>query len=257
MEIEVVSDHVEEETGELGKLSLKLPENSVKSSLKGLRKKLEDWLILRKAERAVQGVVDEQFGKRLVRIRGLEVRRGSIFITLAVFVAISKFVKEYPDLRKGFFLIVADVKKAGDQVERTILRRRRGRIIDVVAEASRVLQTKPIVAGFVTDMIGTNLLGYLWFATLSKGQTTAVAQGVLAMIELGMTGVGGFVAGLIARRAPVINSAAEGVLALATGLLAVTGLIPRDLPAAATVFVSLGFIPVAAVGGLLASRTKT
>ena len=68
MEVEVISDHYDEKTGEIGELLLSFPEivpqRRSKRSL--FLRKLDDWLLLRKAERVVQSLADTRFGRSAV-----------------------------------------------------------------------------------------------------------------------------------------------------------------------------------------------
>jgi hypothetical protein len=257
MEIEVISDRYEERTGKIGELLLSFPaiapHRGFKESL--FLGKLDDWLLLGKAERAVQSVADARFGRRSILICGVRVKRGSLLITLGAFVGAHQFLKDYPDFRKGFLLLAADLREAGDKVEREIFTRPRSETVDALSQISRTLQFGPIVAGFLTDEIGSWIIEKLWLSVF-RGSTRALAPGGLNILGLGMTVVGGFVAGKLARRSPVVNGLAEGTLAAFTWINIFGSTSPTQ-PVWLLLLLCPASVLAAAGGALLASRTRT
>jgi hypothetical protein len=256
MEVEVISDRYEERTGKIGELLLSFPaiapHRGFKESL--FLGKLDDWLLLGKAERAVQSLADARFGRRSILIRGVQVKRGSLLITLGVFVGAHRFLKDYPDFRKGFLLLAADLREAGDKVEREIFARPKSKTVDALSEIARTLQFGPIVAGFLTDEIGSWILEKLWLSVF-RGSTRALAAGGLNTLGLGMTVVGGFVAGKLARRSPVVNGVAEGILAAFTWVNIFGSTSPTQ-PVWLLLLLCPASVLAAAGGALLASRTR-
>ncbi len=255
MEVEVISDRYDGRTGEIGELLLSFPEIAPRRRLNGslLLRKLDDWLLLRKAERVVQSLADARFGRRSVLIRGVQIKTGSLLITLGVFAGAYKFLKEYPDFKKGFLLLVADLREAGDKVEREVFARPRSKTVDALSETARTLQFGAILAGFFADEIGSWILEKLWLSIFG-GSTGAFAVGGLNTLGLGMTAVGGFVAGKLARRSPVVNGVAEGILAAFTWVNLFGSTSPTE-PAWLVLLLSPASVLVAAGGALLASRT--
>jgi hypothetical protein len=256
MEVEVISDHYKERTGEIGELLLSFREIAPQGRFKGslFPRKLDDWLLLRKAERVVQSRADARFGRRSVLIRGVQANRSSLLIRLAVFAGSYKFLKDYPDFRNGFLLLVADLREASDRVEREIFTRPRSKTVDALSETARTLQLGPIAAGFLTDEIGSWILEKLWLS-ICRGSTRALAQGGLNILGLGMTVAGGFVAGKLSRRSPVVNGVAEGMLAAFTWVnIFGSGSPPQ--PAWLVLLLCPASVLAAAGGALLASRTR-
>ncbi len=256
MEVEVISDRYEEKTGKIGELLLSFPEIAPQRRFEGslFLRKLDDWLLLRKAERVVQSLADARFGRRSVLIRGVHVKRGSLLITLDVFAGAYRFLKDYPDFRKGFLLLAADLREAGDTVEREILTRSRSKTVDALSETARTLQFGAIVAGFLTDETGSWMLEKLWLS-IFRGSTRALAPGGLNILGLGMTVAGGFVAGKLARRSPVVNGVAEGILAAFTWVNIFGSTSPTQ-PVWLVLLLCPASVLVAAGGALLASRTR-
>jgi hypothetical protein len=255
MEVEVISDRYDEKTGEIGELLLSFPEIAPQRRFKGslFLRKLDDWLLLRKAERVVQSLADERFGRRSTVIRGVQVKRGSLLITLDVFAGAYKFLKDYPDFRKGFLLLVADLREGADKVEREVFTQPWSKTVDALSETARTLQFGPIVAGFLTDEVGSWILEKLW-PSIFRGSTGLALDG-LNTLGLGMTVVGGFVAGKLAQRSPVVNGAAEGILAAFTWVNIFGSTSPTQ-PAWLVLLLSPASVLVAAGGALLASRTR-
>jgi hypothetical protein len=256
MEVEVISDRYEERTGKIGELLLSFPEIAPQGRLKGslFLGKLDDWLLLGKAERAVQSLADARFGRRSILIRGAQVKSGSLLITLDVFLGAHKFLKDYPDFRKGFLLLAADLSEAGDTVEREIFTQPQSKTVEVLSEIARTLQFGPVVAGFLTDEIGSWIIEKLWLSVF-RGSTRALAPGGLNILGLGMTVVGGFVAGKLARRSPVVNGVAEGVLAAFTWVN-IFGSTSSTQPVWLLLLLCPASVLAAAGGALFASRTR-
>jgi hypothetical protein len=147
---------------------------------------------------------------------------------------------------------VADLREAGDKVEREVFTRPRSKTVDALSETARTLQFGPIVAGFLTDEIGSWIVEKLWLS-IFRGSTGVLAVGGLNTLGLAMTVVGGFVAGKLARRSPVVNGVAEGILAAFTWV----NLFGSTSPAQAAWLVLLlspASVIVAAGGAFLASR---
>jgi hypothetical protein len=256
MEVEVVSEHYDEKTDEIGELLLSFPEIAPQRRFKRslLLRKLDDWLLLRKSERVVQSLADAHFGRRAVLIHGVQLKRGPLLITLAVFVGAYKFLKDYPDFRRGFLLLVADLREASDKVEREIFTQPRSKAVDALSETARTLQLGPIVAGFLTDEIGSWILENLWLS-IFRGSTRALALGALNILGLGMTVVGGFVTGRLARRSPVVNGVAEGIVAACTWVNIFGSTSPTQ-PNWLGLFLCPASVLVAAGGAFFASRTR-
>lgn len=256
MEVEVISDHYDEKTGEIGELLLRFaeitPQRKFKRSV--IFRKLDDWLLLRKTERVVQALADGRFGRRAVFIEGVRVKRGSLLITLAVFVGAYEFLRNYPDFRKGFLLLAADLREGGDRVERAVFTPHGSKTVDALSETARILQFGPIIAGFLTDEIGSWILEKLWLSTF-RGSAGALALVGLNTLGLGMTVVGGFVTGRLARRSPVVNGVAEGILAAFTWVNIFGSTSPTQ-PVWLVLLLCPASVLVAAGGALFALRTR-
>jgi hypothetical protein len=257
MEVEVISDRYDDKAGEIGELLLGFPEiaRQRRFSRSLFLRKLDDWLLLRKAERVVQSLADARFGRRAVLVHGVQVKRGSLLIVLAVFAGAHRFSNDYPDLRKGFLLLVDDVRAAADQVEREVFTRPRSKTVDALGETARTLQFSAILVGFAIDSIGTLILDDLWLGVFREA-TRAFALGGLSALGLGMTVVGGFVAGSLARRSPVVNGVGEGILAAFTWVFSTIGSTSPTEPIWLVLLLSPASVLVAAGGALFASHTR-
>jgi len=70
-------------------------------------------LVERSLERTLQRVADDRFGSRVLRVKVAGARKGSIeySVVLIPVVAIYKFIKDYPTLKKGIKEFCGDIRR--------------------------------------------------------------------------------------------------------------------------------------------------
>jgi hypothetical protein len=119
VEIELVSiaNGTETDTRELAQVRLVLP-------IQPRKGRLREWRLKRCAERQPQPIVDEQFEGGRVDAIAVGVEYGSIelYVSLVAPVVVFKFVKSFPEFRKGVSSILTFVRTSEDRIQREIER---------------------------------------------------------------------------------------------------------------------------------------
>jgi hypothetical protein len=258
MTVELVSfaQGVERSTHQLATLRLTFP-------VRAQRGWLPKWLMKRRLERALEPIVQEQFEDSGVVpiVRQLEYGSVTALVAIIAPLVVAEFVKSFPKFKEGVVSIVETVKANEMRIQHEV-ERVNGSLpkltMNAVTTLLKILKGVPIASGIAIDWLGTYLVAVAISLIWPRPQNGAgYTYDVLVLQAVGgviATAIGGFGAGLLAKRHGLAYGAIVGLVSVVVSsvILSFTqeaATIPNGIKVAELA----AFLPAGILGGLLAS----